>query len=176
MILVGNCTVLQIKLSEDSCSLLGTISNGFCVWDLSTDATKVLHLPHGVRNITINMMQSNSCMLSADKRFLVAGVRYLQIIISNILYKFCVIISKINIYIYYFSKMLYVWNMETEKLIKVLDAHFGRIISLLPLTTGNWNSVITSSIDRSVKVWNINNIFEQVHVIDRHELQIDSIR
>lgn len=75
-----------------------------------------------------------------------------------------------------FRKMLYVWNMETEKLIKVLDAHFGRIISLLPLTTGNWNSVITSSIDRSVKVWNINNIFEQVHVIDRHELQIDSIR
>lgn len=36
--------------------------------------------------------------------------------------------------------------------------------------------VITSSIDRSVKVWNLNNIFEQVHVIDRHELQIDSIR
>lgn len=87
-----------------------------------------------------------------------------------------------TIYLYYnlsfnfFSKMLYVWNMETEQLIKVLDAHFGRIISLLPLTTGNWNSVITSSIDRSVKVWNINNIFEQVHVIDRHELQIDSIR
>lgn len=75
-----------------------------------------------------------------------------------------------------FRKMLYVWNMETEILIKVLDAHFGRIISLLPLTIGNWNSVITSSIDRSVKVWNINNIFEQVHVIDRHELQIDSIR
>uniref|UniRef100_A0A2H8TJ14 Guanine nucleotide-binding protein subunit beta-like protein n=3 Tax=Melanaphis sacchari TaxID=742174 RepID=A0A2H8TJ14_9HEMI len=144
---IGNCTVLQIKLSEDSSSLLGTISNGFCIWDLSLDGTKVLHLPHGVRNITINMMQSNSCMLSADKRFLVAGVR----------------------------KMLYVWNMETELLIKVLDAHFGRIISLLPLTTGNWNSVITSSIDRSVKVWNINNIFEQVHVIDRHELQIDSI-
>jgi len=67
--------VLQIKLSEDSSSLLGTISNGFCIWDLSSDGTKVLHLPHGVRNITINMMQSNSCMLSADKRFLVAGVR-----------------------------------------------------------------------------------------------------
>jgi WD40 repeat protein len=36
--------------------------------------------------------------------------------------------------------------------------------------------VITSSLDRTVKVWNINNIFEQVHVIDRHEMQIDSIR
>jgi WD40 repeat protein len=35
--------------------------------------------------------------------------------------------------------------------------------------------VITSSLDRTVKVWNISNIFEQVHVIDRHEMQIDSI-
>lgn len=59
---------------------------------------------------------------------------------------------------------------------KVLDAHFGRIIQLEALIVGNWNSIVTSSIDRTVKVWNINNIFEQVHVIDRHELQIDSIR
>lgn len=60
-------------------------------------------------------------------------------------------------------------------MLKVLDAHFARIIQLEALTIGNWNSVVTSSIDRSVKVWNINNIFEQVHVIDRHELQIDMI-
>ena len=44
-----------------------------------------------------------------------------------------------------------------------------------PLTVGTWNSVVTSSIDRSVKVWNMNYIFEQVHHIDRHELQIDSV-
>lgn len=66
--------------------------------------------------------------------------------------------------------------MQTRKLVKVLDAHFGRIIQLEPLTIGNWNSMVTSSIDRTAKVWNINNIFETVHVIDRHELQVDSIR
>ena len=71
---------------------------------------------------------------------------------------------------------MYVWNLQTRKLVKTLDAHFGRIIELEALTIGNWNSIVTSSIDRTVKVWNINNIFEQVHVIDRHELQIDSIR
>lgn len=74
------------------------------------------------------------------------------------------------------SKNLYVWCLESKQLMKVLDAHFGRIIQLESLTIGSWNSVITSSIDRSVKIWNINNIFEEVHVIDRHELQIDSIR
>lgn len=70
---------------------------------------------------------------------------------------------------------MYVWDLKSSKLLKVLDAHFGRIIQLEALIVGNWNSIVTSSIDRTVKVWNINNIFEQVHVIDRHELQIDSI-
>lgn len=73
-------------------------------------------------------------------------------------------------------KNLYVWSLLSKQLIKILDAHFGRIVQLEPLTVGRWNSVITSSIDRSVKVWNIDNIFEQVHVIDRQELPIDSIR
>ena len=71
---------------------------------------------------------------------------------------------------------MYVWSLETSELVKVLDAHFARIIQLEALTIEPWNSVITSSIDRSVKVWNINNIFEQVHVIDRHDLPIDSLR
>lgn len=77
---------------------------------------------------------------------------------------------------YSFRKNLYIWCLQTRQLVKVLDAHFGRIIQLEALTIGNWNCAITSSIDRSVKIWNINNIFEQVHVIDRHELQIDHIR
>lgn len=68
------------------------------------------------------------------------------------------------------------WDIRTTKIVKLLDAHFGRIIQLEPLTIGNWNSIVTSSIDRSAKVWNINNIFETVHVIDRHELLVDSIR
>jgi len=38
-------------------------------------------------------------------------------------------------------KSLYVWSIETTELQKMLDAHFGRIISLEPLTIGNWNSV-----------------------------------
>jgi hypothetical protein len=32
------------------------------------------------------------------------------------------------------------------------------------LTVGSWNSVITSSIDRTVKVWNMNYIFEQATI------------
>nr|CAH0110233.1 unnamed protein product [Daphnia galeata] len=106
-----------------------------------------LKFPTGFRNISVRLLQSNSIILSKNDDFAVAGVR----------------------------KNLYVWKNPTGQLVKVLDAHFGRILAIVPYTIGPWNSVITSSIDRSVKVWNLNNVFEQVHVIDRHELQIDSI-
>lgn len=146
--------VLQLKLDKHDKILFGTTSNGFALWDFNSEEDGSigveaidLLLPYGIRNISTKMLQSNSIVLSAHKNYAIAGVR----------------------------KNLYVWAMKTRKLVKVLDAHFGRIIQLEPLTIGNWNSIVTSSIDRTVKVWNINNIFEQVHVIDRHELQIDSI-
>ncbi|XP_046671615.1 NACHT and WD repeat domain-containing protein 2 [Homalodisca vitripennis] len=142
-------TLLQLKLDKSETVLLGTTANGFIVWLLGGERKSaiVLQLPHGIRNISTRMLRSNSIMLSANRDFAVAGVR----------------------------KNIYVWNLKDGELLKVLDAHFGRIISLEALTIGNWNSVITSSIDRTVKVWNINNIFEQEHVIDRHELQVESI-
>ncbi|KAL2749964.1 NACHT and WD repeat domain-containing protein 2 [Vespula maculifrons] len=140
--------ILQLKLDKEEECLLATTGNGFVVWFLESKSNAhVLVLPNGVRNISTRMMYSNSIMISGTKNYAVAGVR----------------------------KNLYVWSLETCELLKVLDAHFARIIQLEALTIGNWNSVVTSSIDRSVKVWNINNIFEQVHVIDRHELQIDMI-
>ncbi|XP_064214500.1 NACHT and WD repeat domain-containing protein 2 isoform X2 [Tribolium castaneum] len=144
--------MLQLKLDKYDMVLFGTTSNGFVIWDfndegnISRDAI-VLKLPYGTRNITTKILQSNSIMLSGHRNYAIAGVR----------------------------KNLYVWSMESHKLVKILDAHFGRIIQLEALTIGNWNSIVTSSIDRTVKVWNINNIFEQVHVIDRHELQVDAI-
>ena len=41
--------------------------------------------------------------------------------------------------------------------------------------TGNENCVLTSSIDRSIKVWNLDYIFEKEQHIDKHELTIDSV-
>jgi len=156
--LSGTENLLQLQLSETENDLLGTSALGFCIWNIEglledNRDTKVkrsrtdLKLPSGVRNITVKLLQSNSIILSKGNEYAVAGVR----------------------------KNLYVWNMSNSHLVKTLDAHFGRILAVVPYTIGPWNSVITSSIDRSVKVWNLNNVFEQVHVIDRHELQIDSI-
>ena len=43
------------------------------------------------------------------------------------------------------------------------------------IVTGNDNCVITSSIDRSIKVWDLDYIFENEKHIDKHELTIDSL-
>ncbi|XP_047484728.1 uncharacterized protein LOC125036301 [Penaeus chinensis] len=139
--------LLMLHLTHDQKHLIGTFMLGFKAWEVDSGQGWTLRLPHGIRNISTQLLKSNSCVLSKGYKYAVAGVR----------------------------KNLYVWELETQELLKVLDAHFGRIMDMVALTVGNWNSVITSSLDRTVKVWNINNIFEQVHVIDRHELQVDDI-
>ena len=65
--------------------------------------------------------------------------------------------------------------MDTESLSKVISAHFQRIQEVLPLMSGNDNCIITSSFDRSIKVWDLNYIFEEDHHIDKQELTIDNI-
>ena len=86
----------------------------------------------------------------------------------------------------------------------MLYAHFQRIVDIKSLVVGKENSVITSSVDRSIKVWHLNYIFEggtttiitiliiiiiniiikvwdlnyifeEDHHIDKHELTIESL-
>jgi hypothetical protein len=72
--------LLQLKLDRAETTLLGTSGNGFVVWELADGAHHpnraiVLPLPHGVRNISTRVLCSNSCMVSAARGFVVAGVR-----------------------------------------------------------------------------------------------------
>lgn len=62
---------------------------------------------------------------------------------------------------------LYVWSVGDGTLLKTIDAHYGRIKECFPLTVDDVNAVVTSSLDKTVKVWNVKNIFEPVYVIDR---------
>ena len=146
--------LIQLKLSVDEHFVIGTFMNGFILWStrapsmlVKSDEATVFTLPNGIRNVTKKMNKSSNCVLSAGNKYAIAGIR----------------------------KELYIWEVSSGKLVKELDAHFARIIDIQPLTIGNWNTVITSSIDRTVKVWNINYIFEKVHHIARHEMPIDSV-
>ena len=83
--------------------------------------------------------------------------------------------------------------MKTGDLVKRMVAHFQvfslsslffmwhtfffqRIVEIKSLVVGTDNCVITSSIDRSIKIWDLDHIFEKERHIDKHSLTIDSIR
>ena len=100
-----------------------------------------------MRNVSKGPGLSSVILLSARDEYAVAGIR----------------------------KELFIWAMESCQLVKVLAAHFQRIIDMQSLVVGRENSVITSSIDKSIKVWDLNYIFEEDHHIDKHELTIESL-
>ena len=161
--------LLEIKISQDEQYIIGTHMTGYILWktarslgwkrvgrrvsdiaDMALSMAKPtrLHLPPGIRNVSKRMNKSNNCILSARHTYAIAGIR----------------------------KQLYIWNVATKDLVKCFDAHFARIIDIQPLIMGDWNLALTSSIDHTVKVWNIDYIFEHVHEIDRHEMKIEAVQ
>ena len=65
--------------------------------------------------------------------------------------------------------------MATGDLVKRMTAHFQRIVEIKSLVVGSNNEIITSSIDRCIKIWNLDYIFEKERHIDKHELTIDAL-
>jgi WD40 repeat protein len=65
--------------------------------------------------------------------------------------------------------------VKTGELIKTLDAHFGRIIGMRSVVNMDANKVVSASIDKSIKIWNFNNILEDNFSIARHEKPIDQL-
>eukprot|EP00106_Octopus_bimaculoides_P010882 XP_014778324.1 PREDICTED: NACHT and WD repeat domain-containing protein 2-like [Octopus bimaculoides] len=138
--------VFSMALAPDEAYLLVTIPFGYKLYDLKKDTQKDLKLPHGVRNIPTKNQIFSLLAFTKNNHFVVAGVR----------------------------RNLYVWDVKQGNMVKVLDAHFGRIIAM-DAVRGKNNKVISSSIDKTIKVWNFDNILEDVHSIDRLEKPIESM-
>lgn len=141
--------VLSVMLCGASEDFVAVISyTGFYTWELAKDKILYLKLPEDVRNVSTKQTESQSSfVMTKSNQYAIAGVR----------------------------KSLHVWELVSGQLLKTLDAHFGRILRIDTLCDDNNNAILSSSMDRSIKVWNIKNIFEQVHLIDKHELAISDL-
>ncbi|KAI6199667.1 hypothetical protein M3Y96_00651200 [Aphelenchoides besseyi] len=107
-----------------------------------------LHLPDDVRNIPVRPMHTTSSIASCcNDALFVAGVR----------------------------KNLYIFNVGTSQLVRTIDAHFGRILNLRSVTTSGHNILISSSIDRSIKIWNVDNIYEKSFSVINMDQPIEKI-
>ena len=144
--------LFAMTLSDDETYLLSTLALGYKLWHVSeTDADggspmTELKLPPGVRNIPGKNQLRCLAAFTRDNEYVIGAVR----------------------------KNVYVWQLQGGQLLKTLDMHFGRVMSLL--CVAKLNKAITASIDKSIKIWNLDNIREAVYTIDRHEKPIEQLR
>lgn len=134
----------QLSLSGDQKELISTTVEGFRIFPLASGGVEGLcnlALPTEFRNVISRPSGSNSCVLNKAKDTAMAGAR----------------------------EAIFVWDIGTEQLLKQFQGHYGRIIQMCSLTEGKWNHAITSSMDRTIKVWDMSTILEDVHRLDRHE-------
>ncbi|XP_023233004.1 NACHT and WD repeat domain-containing protein 2-like [Centruroides sculpturatus] len=140
--------ILALSLTPAEDYLIATMIDKFSVWKLDNKKYSKFFLPHGMRNIITKPLKSqNNLVLTKHNQYAVGGVR----------------------------KQLYLWSVVSGQLLKALDAHFARVIDVRTVIDDFSNLVISSSIDRTVKVWNIDHIFEQSFCVDRMEMPINSI-
>lgn len=115
---------------------------------LLTGLSKPLRFPVGVKNIQIGYKKlSFSALFSKDNKYVVAGVR------DNI----------------------YLWDTSYGTFLKTLDAHYGRITCLLGSFKEQKNIVVSSSMDKTIKIWNLNNILEEDFPLDHLEKPIEAL-
>ena len=139
--------ILMLELSKNEHWCCATVLNGFILWHVTEEKVQRLLLPNGVRNITKRFNTSSNIILSKGDKLAVTGIR----------------------------QELLVWDMDNGTLVKRMTAHFQRIVEIKSLVVGTNNEIITSSIDRCIKIWNLDYIFEKERHIDKHELTIDSL-
>ena len=95
--------IFQLCLSGDKKDIIATIVEGFLIWPLEyggVGGLTRLILPTEFRNVISRPSGYNSCVLNKTKDVAIAGVR----------------------------EYIFVWNIDTEQLLKHFQGHYGRII------------------------------------------------
>ena len=142
-------------LQKDFQCLTAAIPDGFILvfnpligdHELLKSQTKKLRLPRSVVNIRIKLNQSNPCIMVPKVNYLIAGVR----------------------------RDVFVWDWTKEQLIRSFIGHMGRILDMRALITPSQRLFLTSSADKTIKVWDVDNLLEFVHPVDQMDMRIDKL-
>lgn len=117
--------LMSLEMSPGEEFLVGTAQVGFYIWTLANERMTELLLPNNVKNISTRPFQSQSSLaLTKHNQYAVGGVR----------------------------KSLYIWNLKDGQLLKEVDAHIARINRIRSLIIDDFNGIVSSSIDKTLKV------------------------
>ncbi|EGT47150.1 hypothetical protein CAEBREN_31734 [Caenorhabditis brenneri] len=129
--------------------IVGVMVDEFLLYRDNCDFKPIfLKLPQNVHNIPIRPRHSISTVTFASHdTVFVAGVK----------------------------KTMFLWNVASGEHLRTLDAHFGRILNLDSVSHLNQNILISSSLDHTIKIWNMENIFEKSFSVSAMEDEIVKI-
>ncbi|CAF3329325.1 unnamed protein product [Rotaria socialis] len=127
--------IFSLILSEDENYLMAVVFKGFKIFSFRSYLWKTCSLPGSVRNIMSGAKRlTYTAAFSQDNRYCIACVK----------------------------STVYVFEMEWGDLVASFDSHFGRILVVKCLSTGGGNNyVITTGMDKTTKVWNLQNAKEK---------------
>jgi len=119
------------------------------VYYLLTGQSKPLKFPTGVKNITVGYKRLTfPAVFSKDNKYVCAAIRH-------------------NVYI---------WETSYGVFIKTIDAHYGRINGMLSSTSSESKDlVLSSSMDKTIKIWDIQNILETEFPVDHLNKPIEML-
>ena len=138
--------IFSLVLSDNEAYMLAVVVWGFKVFYLRTGQSKPLKLPTNTKNIQIGYKKLHfSAVFSKDNQYVVAGVR----------------------------DKIFMFDTSYGVLIKTLDAHYGRITSVLGSSNDQKDLILSSSMDKSIKVWNLQNIMEQEFQFERLDKPVE---
>ncbi|CAF1235202.1 unnamed protein product [Adineta steineri] len=128
--------IFAFILSNDENYLMAVTFKGFKIFSFRSYLWKTCALPGGVRNIISGTKRLiYTAVFSHDNRYCIACVK----------------------------STVYVFAIEWGELVASFDSHFGRILVLKGLLSGSGgnNYVITTGMDKTTKVWNLENAREK---------------
>jgi WD40 repeat protein len=138
--------IYALLLSENEMYMLAVVVWGFKVFYLKTGQSKPLKLPTNIKNIQIGYKKLFfSAVFSKDNQYVVAGVR----------------------------DKIFMWDTSYGTLIKILDAHYGRITSILGSGNEQKDLILSSSMDKTIKIWNLQNIMEEEFQLERLDKPVE---
>ena len=65
--------------------------------------------------------------------------------------------------------------MPPNKSCRTFNGHAGRILEMQLMQERGHNVFITNSMDKTIRVWDVDNVLEVVHPLDRMEARVDKL-
>ncbi|KAI3386911.1 hypothetical protein SNEBB_004259 [Seison nebaliae] len=139
--------IFGLLLSPNEEQLLAMVTFGYKVFNVRTGKATLLHLPENVRNIPIGAKSLNiPATFAYENQFVIGSVR----------------------------TDIYCWETINGNLLQKMDAHFARI-TCLAARSGKKFDVISGSMDKTIKVWNLENVAEEYRSVERLEKPVEAI-